>query len=247
MSEQGSEILSYGGGVQSVAMVVLVASGRLPRPSAIIAADTSREVPTTWEYADKYVRPMLATIGMELHIAPHSLSTVDLYSYNGDILLPIHTATGKLPTFCSTEWKARVVERYARTVLNLPKPYTYWIGFSLDEKRRATPNPERRYPLLELMLSRVDCLQIIEQAGLPVPSKSRCWMCPNQRDSEWLQLKRDMPGYFQKAVELEREIREDERFANCFFHISRKPLDQVAFDENSNVQPMQCGLGWCFI
>lgn len=241
-----SEILSYGGGVQSVAMCVLVVQGKLPRPDAIIAADTSREVPSTWEYAERHIRPLLRSVGLELHIAPHSLSAVDLYS-GDDVILPLFTETGKLPTFCSSEWKARVVERYARTVLKLPRPYTYWIGFSLDEQRRATPNPERRYPLLELMLTRVDCLSIIDAAGLPAPRKSRCFMCPHQTDSEWIQVREDYPELWQKAVEIERDIQEDERFSQCYLHRSRVPLSEAKLQRDSQLQPEQCGLGWCFI
>jgi hypothetical protein len=41
-------ILSYGGGIQTIAMCVLVAQDRLERPDAIIVADTGREMPTTW-------------------------------------------------------------------------------------------------------------------------------------------------------------------------------------------------------
>lgn len=35
---------------------------------------------------------------MKVEIAPHTLATVDLYAGNGDLLLPVYTATGKLPT-----------------------------------------------------------------------------------------------------------------------------------------------------
>ena len=171
-----SEILSYGGGTQTVAMCLLVMRGLLPKPDAIIAADTGREMPTTWAYANEHMQPRMAAMGLALHIAPHSLATVDLYAHNGDLLVPTYTATGKLQTYCSNEWKARVVERYARRVLNLPKPYVNWIGFSLDEAKRVKGHGGRRYPLLDLHLTRADCLRIIADAGLP-PLPSRAVGC----------------------------------------------------------------------
>ena len=107
-----STILSYGGGRQTVAICVLIARGLWPKPDRIVIADTGRENPMTWAYLSAHVRPLLALLGLTVEIAPHSLSMVDMYAHNGDLLLPVFTQTGKLPTFCSNEWKSRVVTRY---------------------------------------------------------------------------------------------------------------------------------------
>src|ERR1043165_6024182 len=131
MEQDEQDVFSYGGGRQTVAMCILIARGILPRPDVIVAADTGREAPSTWEYLDRYVQPMLAEHGMRVEIAPHSLSKVDLYAHNGDLLVPAFTATGKLPTFCSTEWKARVVRRWLRE--REVTRARVWIGFALDE------------------------------------------------------------------------------------------------------------------
>lgn len=66
-----TQVLGYGGGVQTVAMCLLVAKGVLPNPDRIVCADTSREVDSTWEYLDRYVQPyMLAECGLTVEIAP---------------------------------------------------------------------------------------------------------------------------------------------------------------------------------
>ena len=39
-----SLVWSYGGGVQSVAMAIMVANGMLKRPECIVMADTGREM-----------------------------------------------------------------------------------------------------------------------------------------------------------------------------------------------------------
>jgi len=241
-------ILSYGGGIQSVAMCVLVASGRLERPDAIIAADTGREMPTTWEYLERHARPLMATVGLEIHRAGHELATVDIYSHNGSLLIPAFTKNGKLTSFCSGEWKASVVQRYASRVLGVaPKNRVQWIGFSLDEKRRVKGFDGRRYPLIELMLTRRDCEQIIRDAGLPLPSKSRCWMCPHQRNEEWREV-RERPELWQQAIALEQEIHEADERGGVWLHGSRQPLADAPIDDDGGPDIVrQCGLGLCYV
>lgn len=242
-----TEILSYGGGTQTVAMCVLVAQGKLPKPDYVIAADTGREMPTTWEYADTYMRPLLASVGLDLHIAPHTLAAVDLYAANGDLLMPTYTETGKLPTYCSDKWKARVVRAYARQVLGTGTDLVNWIGFSMDELRRVTDDPGRRYPLVELMLTRADCEYVIESAGLPLPRKSRCWMCPHQHNAEWREV-RDNPALWAQAVELDAEIRDNDERGGVWLHASRKPLQLADLDADDRREPnRQCAFGLCFI
>jgi hypothetical protein len=241
-----AQILSYGGGTQTVAMCVLVAQGKLPKPDAVIAADTGREMPTTWTYADTYMRPLLAGVGLELHIAPHNLATVDVYSGNGDLLVPAYTDTGKLPTYCSNEWKQRVVQRYARTI-GISSDNETWIGFSLDEIKRVKGNEGRRFPLIDLMLTGADCKTVIENAGLPLPKKSRCWMCPHQENKEWREVRND-PELWRQAIELDEEVRANDERGGVYLHPSRKPLVFADIDATDRGEPnRQCAFGLCFV
>jgi hypothetical protein len=242
-----TEILSYGGGTQTAAMCVLVAQGKLPRPDYVIAADTGREMPTTWEYADTYMRPLLASVGLDLHIAGHELSTVDVYSGNGDLLVPAYTDTGKLPTYCSNEWKQRVVKRYATKTLGCTPNITTWIGFSLDEVKRIKNEEGRRYPLIDLMLTAADCKHIIEAAGLPLPRKSRCWMCPHQHNAEWREV-RDNAALWQQAIKLDQEIRDNDERGGVYLHPQRVALELADIDANDRQEPnRQCAFGLCFV
>ena len=242
-----TEILSYGGGTQTAAMCILVAQGKLPRPDYVIAADTGREMPSTWDYAAAYMRPLLASVGLTLHIAPHTLATVDVYAGNGDLLVPAYTDTGKLPTFCSTEWKARVVHRYARQVLGCGTDLVNWIGFSLDEVNRIKGDDGRRFPLVELMLTKADCEHVITAAGYPLPRKSRCWMCPHQHNAEWREVRAD-PDLWRQAIELDVELRENDERGGGFLHAQRVPLEQAAIDANDRAEPnRQCAFGLCFV
>ena len=242
-----TEILSYGGGTQTAALCVLVSTGKLPRPDYVIAADTGREMPTTWEYADRYMRPLLASVGLELHIAGHELATVDLYSGNGDLLVPAYTPTGKLPTYCSTEWKARVVTRYARRALGVEDNIAVWIGYSMDESGRANNDPARMYPLLDLMLTKADCEHVILSAGYPLPHKSRCWMCPHQHNAEWREVRADAE-LWRRAIELDAELRENDERGGVFLHQQRVPLVVANIDaEDRKEANRQCAFGLCFV
>jgi hypothetical protein len=240
--------LNYGGGTQTVAMVVLVVNGVLPRPDHVIIADTSREVSSTWQYLDEHIQPLIGReLDMQVEVAPHSLAKVDLYSNNGGILVPAFTPTGKLRAWCSGEWKARVVARYLRSIH--PKgAFSNWIGFSLDEQRRIKSNGEGRiYPLIALAITRSDCERIIVGAGLPLPDKSRCWCCPNQHNQEWRGLS---PEEMQKAIALDNEIRETDLGrgeGGLFLHHSATPLGEADLDVPDRKIPPGCQSGLCFL
>jgi hypothetical protein len=87
-----------------------------------------------------------------------------------------------------------------------------WIGISTDEAGRARKSDDesiiRRYPLLELGLSREDCKKIITDAGMK-PVKSRCYFCPYIGD--WDAFRVDHPEAYEKAVILDRTIRDSTR------------------------------------
>lgn len=244
-------ILSYGGGRQTVAMCILVGRGVIPRPDRIVMADTGREVETTFAYLDRHIRPYLTALGLDVEVAAHDLSTVDLYALNGDLLLPVFTENGKMPTFCSNEWKARVVERYLRA--QGIKRATKWIGFSLDEKRRvkAVGSAEwpRAYPLLDLMLTAEDCATVIAREGWPLPPKSRCFMCPNQSNAEWRQLRDDAPAQFAEAIQLDADVRAMDDRGGVFLHQSRVALADADLDAPDRRDDLgrPCGLGMCFV
>lgn len=242
-------VLNYGGGRQTMAMLCLIAKGILPKPDRIIIADTGREKSSTWDYLFAIAEPLAQSFGMNIEIAPRSLAYVDLYGHNGDLLLPVYTATGKMTAFCSTEWKARVVRRFLTAqgvgaVIN-------WIGFALDERKRVKGTEGRAFPLLDLGLTKRDCIQIISDAGFPLPPPSSCWMCPNMPNEEWRYIRDNYPVDFERACALDEEIREQDIFnggGGVWLHHSRQPLRTADLDIEDRAEPQrQCGLGMCFL
>lgn len=253
-----TDVWSFGGGTQSIAIAVLVAQKRLPMPKHVIFADTGREASETMEYFHANVEPIFNEVGLKLEIASHDLATVDLYSKKGELGIPAFTENGALKTFCSNEWKRRVIGRYLRSLGYGPKnPCRTWIGISVDEIGRAKESGlawnENYYPLLfGVTMSRTDCRQLIFDYGLPEPPKSSCWMCPYRRDPQWRRLKEFYPADFEKACLLDEEIRAKDRSNGVYLHDSRMPLREVDFSEKETAQTSlfgevkHCDSGLCW-
>lgn len=254
-------IWSYGGGTQSIAMAILVHQGRLPKPDRIIIADTGYEFKKTWDYTSQHVQPLLAEVGLTIEIAPHTLSTVDLYSHKGELLIPAYDATkvnskgehAKLPTFCSTEWKTRVIRRYIGGAKANPDGVIMWIGMSLDEMGRLKHSGEdwceNYWPLCyDVKMKRTECAELVERAGLPPSIKSRCKMCPHQDDNEWLEVQQE-PEEWAEAVALDEQIYQSH---GARLHKSGQPLSKVTFipRKEKHLGPMfdqdKCSSGYCW-
>ncbi len=246
-------VMSYGGGKQTVAMVTLVLEGKLPKPDLIVFADTGREVQTTFEYLNQVVQPALKKIGLQVEICGHEYSNWDLIKgENQAILLPAFTrqngSIGKMPTFCSNEWKQRPIRRWLkeRGINNVD----VWLGISLDEAERMKDSGlnwyRHVYPLIEITpMHRSQCVTQIQNFGWEAPHKSRCYMCPNQSALAWKDLKRRNDGDFEKAIALENEVRQKDQ--HVYFHPLAIPLEQAV--EQSELQTDMfdgCDSGYCF-
>lgn len=260
-----TNIFSNGGGTQSIAISALIIQGLLPRPDFTCIVDTGRERSTTWQYLDAVIRPEFEKIGLEVHRIRKSEwgskpeHGIDWLSHNGNtVLLPAFTnqfvKPGKLSGFCSKTWKVETQERYCRKVLGVPtREQRKWIGFSLDETRRAVKmmaGEEYKagriyFPLIHgVPLRRHQAIRLVESMGWPTPPRSACWNCPNQTDNEWRDLKVNHPGEFRMACELEIEVQKID--PEIWFHKSCVPLSQVEFPEvNEDLFPT-CELGGCF-
>ena len=183
------QIWASGGGVQSAAIAALIVQGEL-KPDMAVIVDTEREQSTTWAYMDDVISPALAGVGVTLHRVNKSrYATVDVYggADGEDLLLPAFTRqsgpVGKMSSFCSNEWKRRVVQRWATD--QGVKLASMWLGISLDERQRMSMVAgkwENRYPLIERRMNRGDCMALVESMGWPSPPRSSCWMCPNHAD-----------------------------------------------------------------
>lgn len=74
------------------------------------------------------------------------------------------------------------------------------LGIAADESWRM---PLAKRPLVDRGIGRDGCVQIIEGAGLPVPHKSGCYICPFQRNDQWRELWMRHSALFERAAGLE--------------------------------------------
>lgn len=213
-------IISFGGGVQSTALLVLAAQGRIDFPVALFANVGDRaENPSTLAYVTEHARPFAAQHDIALHeLRWQSRTGVrdlydDLMGDNRTIDIPVKMAGGAPGNRkCTDRYKISVIRRWCEANgATGASPATIAVGFSTDEVERATnrhsaPSELVVYPLLELGLSRNDCRNVILGAGLPVPPKSACWFCPFQRPQQWAEMRRDQPDRFAAAVVLEDRL-----------------------------------------
>lgn len=256
------QVFSSGGGTQSCAIAALIVQGRLPKPEFAVIVDTEREHPAVWMYHDAHIVPALDSVGVEIFRIPKSsFATVDLWSgINKDtVTLPAFTSigddVGKLPAYCSNEWKLRVMQRYLKLTHGVEVNNTRrWIGFSLDEASRASRMMGGRdykegrifFPLINgVAMRRNDAIKLASTFFGETPPRSACWMCPNHSDSEWRELKEKWPVEFAAAVELETHLRRSDD--DLWFHRSCVPLGEVDFSEPEDLFSRACDSGACFI
>lgn len=212
-------IISYGGGVQSTALVVLAVGGRVNAEAALFAnVGDDSERKRTLDYVRDIATPWAAARGFPIHELRRqrrdgSFDTLrqHLARSKRSIDIPVRMADTGAPgnRKCSPMFKRSVVARWLRDNADLPADVM--IGFSIDEiervgRQRDDGVQHSVYPLLDLGLNRSGCEQVIRDAGLPVPSKSACYFCPYHRPQTWAEMRRDEPDEFAAAQVLEDEM-----------------------------------------
>jgi hypothetical protein len=241
---------SSGGGTQSAAIAALIVTGRIPAPDLAAIADTHYEQETTWDYLERVIQPRMP---FTIHRVPaKDYATVGLYGgKNKDtLLIPAFTnqsgEIGKLPGYCSNEWKRRVIERWARK--QGATGGEFWIGFSTDELERAKGKTGKwtdRYVLIEQRMSRGDCIALVNRVFGEEPPRSSCWKCPNHTQEEWRDIRDNKPKDWAKAVFFDRHIRKKD--PHIFLHSDCVPLDAADLDDRNESLFTRCESGACFV
>ena len=210
-----THVFSCGGGVQSTACLVLAAQGRIPYRTFIFAnVGDKAESPATIQYIDTVLKPYASQHGIDwvsVGWVDRQGRQRDLYDdllqQERSINIPVYMPGG-MPgnRKCTEYFKIKPIAKWIKA--NAPG-CTLGKGISTDEPHRATPSRESdgyssAYPLIELGVSRADCLRIASDAGLPQPPKSSCWFCPFKTTEQWTRMRREAPDLFERAARLER-------------------------------------------
>jgi hypothetical protein len=261
-------IISYGGGVQSTALIVLAAQGKIEATHAVFAnTGDDSEHPATLEYVRNVAAPWAAEHGVEvveLHNTrfgqPETLWGRMMREGSKSVPLPFYQPETGAPVgrACTADFKVKVIGRWLKANgANKDTPATVNIGISLDEihrlhNRKPEPYEQNEYPLIDLRLTRQDCANIIERAGLPVPPKSACFFCPFHRLQGWKEQRRDSPELFDKACQLESAVNERRAAAGNYpVYLSRtlRPLSEVTEAQQDlwSVMDDSCDSGYCMV
>jgi len=237
--------LSLGAGVQSSTLALMIAKGEVPMVDCAIFADTQ------WE--PKGVYAWLDWLEMQLPFPVHRVSQGNLRQN----ILESKNSTGQrfasVPWFmvnpdgshgmgrrqCTSEYKLMPLRRKMRDLLGYqkgeripPNSMEVLIGISVDEAFRMKPSTDRwatnQWPLIDLRMSRQDCLNWMERNGYPMPSKSSCLGCPYHSDDQWREIKAD-PEAWADVLEIDAAIREPVRGmrGKQYMHRDCKPLGEV--------------------
>ncbi|HEY2763363.1 MAG TPA: hypothetical protein VGJ13_05035 [Pseudonocardiaceae bacterium] len=246
---------STGVGVQSAAITLMYAEGTLPKPDVAIFADTG------WEPAKVYrqlgrIEAVLHEIGVPLYrvakgnlrtdcIDPeHRYASVPYFVRNPD------GSDGMGRRQCTSEYKLAPINRKVRELLGATPPdfrrvpkgriAEQWIGFTTDEIHRVSDKLgvsylRPRYPLLELGMSRKDCIRFLASRGWGDTVKSACIGCPFHGNAQWRDLRDNNPGEWADAVAFDEEIRKGGSRGlplngEAFLHRSRIPLSIAPID-----------------
>lgn len=187
------KVLSFGGGLQTTALVILIKRGEL-KVDAVVFSDTGCEKPVTYYYIEKYIKPMIDVV-----ILPPENGGLKAYCEKYRIIPSV------IDKWCTRIFKIERINQYCGDAIQL-------IGFSSDEIKRSE-NPKllgKEFPLIERNISNKDCVSIIQDYGLPTPVKSSCYFCPCQGRVEWNWLKLNHPDLFHNALKLESALYERE-------------------------------------
>lgn len=209
-------VVAYGGGLNSLAMLCGFRQLEIG-PAMIQMADTGGEHPATLAHLDYISKKCREWWGIEIAIVRKT--------YQGEFeglekncirkkMLP-SLAYGKKT--CSQKYKVQPQTQRLKkwmTANNL-KTVRRAIGYDAGEGHRRTDitgedlkrgrKAVNWYPLIEWQWRRVDCLEVVKRHGLEVPRKSACFFCPAMKRGEILQLKKESPDLYKRALEIERQ------------------------------------------
>jgi hypothetical protein len=221
-------ILSLGAVVQSSTMALMAAAGEIqPMPTAAIFADTQAEPAAVYAWLDWLEKQLpypvyRVTVGSlrdnELRIR-RSKKSGRLYLKNSIPAFVRKQDGGKglLGRRCTADYKIVPLQRKVKELVGIKRATKdvraiMWIGISRDEAHRMKASKvsyiKNQWPLIDVNMTRKQCLAWMAEKGYPVPPRSACTFCPFHSDEEWRRLKTESPDEFAGVVDFEKQLQE---------------------------------------
>lgn len=257
--------ISLGWGVQSWTLAAMSALNHLPRVDVALHADTTHERSATYTFAAQWTPWLLERNVRVVTVVNDDGTGIDVIPQrpNGGrkVSIPAFTLRdgkrGTLRRQCTNHWKIQPIRRWLQANRHGAQ-VELWLGITTDEWQRVKDADVRyirhAYPLLDLGMSRADCLTWLRDHGLPSPGKSSCVFCPYQNKRSWEEMKRDGGDDWQRAVAADEAIRDVRLPGQLFVHSATVSLDEAVrvpedyglTQAEFNIEDAQCDSGFCF-
>jgi hypothetical protein len=243
-------VLSYGGGVQTRALLRLILGGKWERPDAIVFADTGDE-PTAIYEALEDDQSASWDAKIPFHVVSEGRPLSIAIVQGPGVFIPAFTSSTEHPEG-RYPWKSCTGRFKIAPMLELYRKMGWtevenWLGFTIDEIERVKPAKveyvTNRYPLIELDMTRGDCEAVLVRHGLPV-RKSSCVYCPNRSRAAWQEV-RVVPEDWAKAQNVDAAIRDREAGCQTYLHRARKPLAECVNVPQASLFGEDCESGYC--
>lgn len=256
------KILSMGWGVQTWTLAAMMALDEHPRVDTLVFADTHHEGQGTYAFARKWT-PWLGEHGLNV-VTVEATRTEGVREDwgTGAVMIPAFSinnqtgAFGQIRRQCTHDWKITPIRHWIRAELARrgAKPLLgaveCWQGISWDEALRMRTSDVQYitnvYPLVELRMTRMDCILWLEKHNLPVALKSACTFCPFKSREEWRTLKRVGGEDWEEAVAVDEAVREkrSKQHGLLYVHPARIPLaEAVAIPEDVGAYQSEMDIG----
>lgn len=236
-------IISLGAGVQSSTMALMAACGEItPMPVAAIFADTLHESRATYDYLEELeaILPFpvwhVSKGDLAVYLTTPYVNTKGKINVRGLPAFALNSdgSQGLIPKNCSREFKSDQVSKKITFAMRLHSVQcaVQWIGISLDEISRVRddrrPTVKNRYPLIDLRMTRADCLVWLDKHRFNKPPRSACVFCPLRDNSQWRDLS-DEEFKFAALFEQSLQKAHEQMPYKPFLHRSMVPLSEVDF------------------
>ena len=253
-------VLSLGAGVQSSVLALLASrddallrGAGYEAPDAAVFADTGWEPDYVYRHLDwleeRLKFPLIRVTAGDLRsnlrkgltASGHRFVDVPFFLVDGN------GKKGMLRRQCTNHYKIRPINRAVRELAGGQRGRPFprdrkvemWIGISRDEVARMKPSREswieHRWPLIDIDMSRSDCLEWFESEypGRHLP-RSACVVCPYRSNDHWVELKELEPVSYHEAVRFDRWLRNSRSNpvrqiinGRPYLHSARRPLESV--------------------
>jgi hypothetical protein len=224
------KVLSLGWGVQSFCLAAMAALGEIEPFDYLLHADTTHERISTYAFKKEW-EPWLVARGQRIAtVRDERTNPAD--NEHGGTNIPAFLMTdkgrGQLRRQCTANWKIGPMRRWLqehrygmKVELNL--------GISMDEFKRIRDSDRKyiqhRYQLIELKMTRWDCIRWLQLRGLDVPDRSSCVFCPYHSVAEWQGLSKG--DDWEKVIDVDTQLRKARPPYDLFIHQNRKPIEDI--------------------